>query len=138
MYETFRTACQFFFSSRRRHTRCSLVTGVQTCALPILLDALKYEAPVRPKLVHRLDKDTSGALLIARTPRAAAYFAKSFSNRRAEKTYWALIVGVPDIQQGEIALPLPTQQGSGGETMNVHDRGPEATQTYRVTQHPGK
>src|SRR3546814_18946279 len=48
-----------------------------------LLDALKYEAPVRPKLVHRLDKDTSGALLIARTPRAAAYFAKSF--RSAER-----------------------------------------------------
>src|SRR3546814_1348457 len=51
-----------------------------------LLDALKYEAPVRPKLVHRLDKDTSGALLIARTPRAAAYFAKSFSNRSEEHT----------------------------------------------------
>src|SRR3546814_10409902 len=88
-----------------------------------LLDALKYEAPVRPKLVHRLDKDTSGALLIARTPRAAAYFAKSFSDRSAKKTYWALIVGVPDIQQGEIDLPPAKQPGSGGEKMNVHDRG---------------
>src|SRR3546814_14673721 len=58
-----------------------------------LPDALKYEAPVRPKLVHRLDKDTSGALLIARTPRAAAYVAKRISNRTAQKHHWALIVG---------------------------------------------
>src|SRR3546814_338071 len=50
-----------------------------------LLGALQGEAPVRPKLVHRLDKDTSGALLVARTPRAAAWFAKAFSNRSARK-----------------------------------------------------
>src|SRR3546814_12929401 len=43
-----------------------------------LLGALQGDAPVRPKLVHRLDKDTSGALLVARTPRAAAWFAKAF------------------------------------------------------------
>ena len=46
-----------------------------------LLDALAYELETRPKLVHRLDKDTSGALLVARTARAAAYFSKSFSCR---------------------------------------------------------
>src|SRR3546814_18278827 len=85
-----------------------------------LLDALKYEAPVRPKLVHRLDKDTSGALLIARTPRAAAYFAKSFSNRSAKKTYWALIVGVPDIQQGEIDLPLAKQDRKSTRLNSSH------------------
>src|SRR3546814_12917329 len=102
-----------------------------------LLDALKYEAPVRPKLVHRLDKDTSGALLIARTPRAAAYFAKSFSNRSAKKTYWALIVGVPDIQQGEIDLPLAKQPGSGGEKMHVHDSGLASKTRYRVIERAG-
>ncbi|WP_194954142.1 RluA family pseudouridine synthase [Sphingopyxis solisilvae] len=102
-----------------------------------LLDALKFDGPTRPKLVHRLDKDTSGALLIARTPRAAAYFAKSFSNRSARKTYWALIVGVPDIQQGEIDLPLAKQPGSGGEKMHVHDDGLPSKTRYRVIERAG-
>ena len=62
-----------------------------------LLGALQGYVAVRPKLVHRLDKDTSGALLVARTPRAAAWFAKAFSNRSARKTYWAIVVGVPDL-----------------------------------------
>jgi 23S rRNA pseudouridine955/2504/2580 synthase len=102
-----------------------------------LLDALKFDGPTRPKLVHRLDKDTSGALLIARTPKAAAYFAKSFSNRSARKTYWALIVGVPDIQQGEIDLPLAKQPGSGGEKMHVHDDGLPSKTRYRVIERAG-
>ncbi|ABF53811.1 RluA family pseudouridine synthase [Sphingopyxis alaskensis] len=102
-----------------------------------LLDALKYDAPVRPKLVHRLDKDTSGALLIARTPRAAAWFAKSFSNRSAKKTYWAIVVGVPDIAQGEIDLPLAKQPGSGGEKMHVHDSGLASKTRYRVIDRAG-
>ncbi|HKX22708.1 MAG TPA: pseudouridine synthase, partial [Rhizorhapis sp.] len=55
-----------------------------------LLDALIFEAEGRPKLVHRLDKDTSGALVLARTSRAAAFFAKSFSSRTARKVYWAI------------------------------------------------
>src|SRR3546814_7323758 len=50
-----------------------------------LLDALIFDAEGRPKLVHRLDKDTSGALVLARTSRAAAFFAKSFSSRTARK-----------------------------------------------------
>lgn len=102
-----------------------------------LLDALKYDAPVRPKLVHRLDKDTSGALLVARTPRAAAWFAKSFSNRSAKKTYWAIVVGVPDIAQGEIDLPLAKQPGSGGEKMHVHDSGLASKTRYRVIDRAG-
>jgi 23S rRNA pseudouridine955/2504/2580 synthase len=92
---------------------------------------------VRPKLVHRLDKDTSGALLIARTPRAAAWFAKSFSNRSAKKTYWAIVVGVPDIAQGEIDLPLAKQPGSGGEKMHVHDSGLASKTRYRVIDRAG-
>ncbi|WP_257544997.1 RluA family pseudouridine synthase [Sphingopyxis sp. DBS4] len=102
-----------------------------------LLDALKYDRPVRPKLVHRLDKDTSGALLIARTPRAAAWFAKSFSNRSARKTYWALVVGVPDIAQGEIDLPLAKQPGSGGEKMHVDDKGLPSKTRYRIVERAG-
>jgi len=102
-----------------------------------LLGALQGEAPVRPKLVHRLDKDTSGALLVARTPRAAAWFAKAFSNRSARKTYWAIVVGVPDIAQGEIDLPLAKQPGSGGEKMHVDDKGLPSKTRYRIVERAG-
>ena len=61
-----------------------------------LLDAFCGENGPRPRLVHRLDKDTSGVLLIARTPGSAAFFSKRFSGRTARKIYWALVVGVPD------------------------------------------
>ena len=75
----------------------------------------------RPKLVHRLDKDTSGALLVARTPRSAAFFSKSFSGRTARKVYWAIIAGVPSIEEGLIDLPLAKQPGTGGEKMYVDE-----------------
>ena len=98
-----------------------------------LLDALKGDAPVRPKLVHRLDKDTSGALLVARTPRAAAFFSKAFSNRGARKTYWAIVVGVPAVEAGEINLPLAKQPGTGGEKMHVSEEAGQPSVTrYRV------
>ncbi len=102
-----------------------------------LLGALQGDAPVRPKLVHRLDKDTSGALLVARTARAAAWFAKAFSNRSARKTYWAIVVGVPDIAQGEIDLPLAKQPGSGGEKMHVDDKGLPSKTRYRIVERAG-
>src|SRR3546814_17223538 len=84
-----------------------------------------------------LDKDTSGALLVARTPRAAAWFAKAFSNRSARKTYWAIVVGVPDIAQGEIDLPLAKQPGSGGEKMHVDDKGLPSKTRYRIIERAG-
>src|SRR5688572_2437797 len=55
-----------------------------------LLDGLADEAGSRPKLVHRLDKDTSGVLLLARTARSAGFFSKAFSGRTARKVYWGL------------------------------------------------
>lgn len=103
-----------------------------------LLDALQDEAPVRPKLVHRLDKDTSGVLLVARTPRAAAFFSKAFANRSARKTYWAIVTGVPSIEAGEIDLPLAKQPGTGGEKMHVSEvAGQPSLTRYRVLDHAG-
>ncbi|MGD9812407.1 MAG: RluA family pseudouridine synthase [Sphingobium sp.] len=103
-----------------------------------LLDALCYEREDRPKLVHRLDKDTSGALLIARSPRAAAFFAKSFSSRTARKVYWALVVGVPSIDDGMIDLPLAKQPGTGGEKMHVDEKeGLPSRTRYRVIERAG-
>ena len=71
-----------------------------------LLDALLFDAAERPKLVHRLDKDTSGVLLLARHAKAADVLMKKFSYKETQKTYWALVVGVPNPEQGDIKLPL--------------------------------
>ncbi|NNM76956.1 RluA family pseudouridine synthase [Sphingomonas sp. ID1715] len=103
-----------------------------------LLDALQFEAEGRPKLVHRLDKDTSGALLLARTSRAAAFFTKAFSSRTARKVYWALITGVPSIEDGFIELPIAKQPGTGGEKMHVDEKeGSPAKTRYRVIERAG-
>ena len=102
-----------------------------------LLDALA-DGPRRPKLVHRLDKDTSGALLVARSSRAAAFFAKTFSSRTAKKVYWALVVDVPSIDDGVIDLPLAKQPGTGGEKMHVDEaEGAPARTRYRVIERAG-
>ena len=61
---------------------------------------------VRPKLVHRLDKDTGGLLLVAKTRKAAQSLAEAFKGRDVEKTYWALVVGAPRPKQGEINMPV--------------------------------
>ncbi len=103
-----------------------------------LLDALQFDAENRPKLVHRLDKDTSGALLLARTSRAATFFGKSFASRTARKVYWAIIAGVPSIGDGMIELPLAKQPGTGGEKMMVDEKeGLPARTRYRVVERAG-
>ena len=103
-----------------------------------LLDALQFESEGRPKLVHRLDKDTSGALLVARTSRAAAFFAKAFSSRTARKVYWALVVDVPSIGDGMIELPIAKQPGTGGEKMHVDEENGAPSRTrYRVIERAG-
>jgi 23S rRNA pseudouridine955/2504/2580 synthase len=64
------------------------------------------EGDRRPRLTHRLDRDTSGVLLLARNPDAAAFLAGAFARRRAKKTYWAIVEGNPSPAQGTIDLPL--------------------------------
>ena len=103
-----------------------------------LLDGLSDDSGSRPKLVHRLDKDTSGALLVARSARAAAFFSKSFSGRTARKIYWALVVGVPSADEGLIDAPLAKQPGTGGEKMHVdEEHGAAAKTRWRVIDRAG-
>jgi 23S rRNA pseudouridine955/2504/2580 synthase len=104
-----------------------------------LLDGLANERGERPKLVHRLDKDTSGVLLLARSARAAGFFSKAFSGRTARKVYWALVVGVPEVRDGYIDLPLAKQPGTGGEKMHVDESedGLAARTRYRVIDRAG-
>ncbi len=98
-----------------------------------LLDAFVEGDAPRPRLVHRLDKDTSGVLLVARTPGAAASFSKRFAGRSARKIYWALVIGRPDVLEGTIEAPLAKQPGTGGEKMHVdEENGAVAKTRYRV------
>ncbi|MBL8656109.1 MAG: RluA family pseudouridine synthase [Altererythrobacter sp.] len=108
-----------------------------------LLDAFLPEGASpdvpRPRLVHRLDKDTSGVLLIAKTPGSAAFFSRRFSGRSAKKVYWALVVGVPEVREGTIDAALAKQPGSGGEKMHVdHENGQPARTRYRVVDTAGQ
>jgi 23S rRNA pseudouridine955/2504/2580 synthase len=77
----------------------------------------------RPRLVHRLDKDTAGCLLVAKTRFAAAALAKTFRTRAARKIYWALVVGVPKPQQGRISTYLAKQEIEEDSFMRVAKHG---------------
>ena len=105
-----------------------------------LLDAfVTDERTPRPRLVHRLDKDTSGVLLIARTPGSAASFSKRFASRSARKVYWALVVGKPQLSEGVIDAPLAKQPGTGGEKMHIDEENGAAAKTrYRVVDSAGQ
>lgn len=83
--------------------------------LDAMLDALRFGAEERPRLVHRLDKDTSGVLLLARTAQAASKLAALFRGRDVQKTYWAVVVGQPEHAGGRIDLALAKQGGNRGE-----------------------
>lgn len=103
-----------------------------------MLDSLMFEKRQRPRLVHRLDRDTSGVLVIARTVPAAAALAKSLAARDASKIYWALTKGVPDKKQGTIKAALVKEGGHGphgrDEKMTVRDSddAKHAMTDYRV------
>ncbi|MFL5295476.1 MAG: RluA family pseudouridine synthase [Phenylobacterium sp.] len=90
----------------------------------------------RPRLVHRLDRDTSGVLVLGKSPGAAAKLAGAFAKRRAQKTYWALVAGFPKPGQGVLELPL-VKKGVGDREMVVPaepgDERAEAAETEFVT-----
>src|SRR6201996_6536447 len=72
----------------------------------------------RPRLVHRLDRDTSGVLLLGKTPAAAARLSGAFAKRKAQKTYWAIVAGAPRPPEGVIELHL-VKKGVGDREMVV-------------------
>ncbi len=83
-----------------------------------MLDALTSADGQRPRLVHRLDRETSGVLLIAKTRLAAKALAESFKARDTRKIYWGLVAGVPKPRQGRISTWLKKQDGPDGERMH--------------------
>jgi 23S rRNA pseudouridine955/2504/2580 synthase len=87
-----------------------------------MLDQLTYEKTTRPKLVHRLDRDTSGVLLIARTAQAASGLSVELARRDASKIYWALVKGVPKEKRGLIKGALAKEGSRGkGERMAISE-----------------
>ncbi|MEO1423523.1 MAG: RluA family pseudouridine synthase [Pseudomonadota bacterium] len=85
----------------------------QTRHVDGLAAALQFDMEAAPKLVHRLDKDTSGVLLLARTGRAAAALAKGFQAKSTRKIYWAACAGAPKLRTGVIRYGLAKQAGHG-------------------------
>jgi 23S rRNA pseudouridine955/2504/2580 synthase len=102
----------------------------QTTHLDGMLDALQFEASERPRLVHRLDKDTSGVLLLARTAKSAAWLAAAFRDKTARKTYWAATVGVPRPHRGKIDLPVAKARIGAREKMAVDEEMGDRAVTY--------
>lgn len=87
--------------------------------------------PGRPGIVHRLDKDTSGVLVVARTPHAYASLSRAFAERRIDKRYLALVYGAPRASSGRIEAPLgrhPTRR----KEMALRSDGRPALTLYRV------
>jgi 23S rRNA pseudouridine955/2504/2580 synthase len=104
-----------------------------------MLDALRFDNDERPRLVHRLDKDTSGVLLIARTSAAATFFTRAFREKTTRKIYWAIVSGLPQPARGRIDLALAKRGGNSGRGERVYadDEGKDAVTYYRVLDHVG-
>ncbi len=96
-----------------------------------MLDVLR-ENDQRPRLVHRLDKDTAGCLLVAKTRFAAAALAKTFRSRSARKIYWALVAAVPKPRQGRISTFLAKEEREEESFMRIAKHGEEGA-SHAVT-----
>lgn len=112
-----------------------------------LLAALAGRGGEKPRLVHRLDRDTSGVLLLARSANAAAALGKAFRTRETVKLYWAITAGTPNPDEGEIDLALAKLPGRRGERMRPAtelvapadlDEAKRARTRYQVIDRAGK
>lgn len=95
-----------------------------TTHIDAALPALQFDAAEPPRLVHRLDRDTSGVLLLARHRKAAQFLTRQFADRETEKIYWALVYGVPRPPRGHIMVPLAKRAAAdGGERVRPVEKG---------------
>jgi 23S rRNA pseudouridine955/2504/2580 synthase len=107
-----------------------------------MLEALRDRKGQKPRLVHRLDRDTSGVLVIAKTRLAAQRLAESFRSRSTRKIYWALVRGVPKPKQGRISTWLAKEGTPDGDRMRIARHGEEnashAVSLYSVVETAGQ
>jgi len=99
-----------------------------------MLDALRFDSEHRPRLVHRIDRDTSGLLLLARTPGVAGKLAASFRGRDVRKTYWAVVAGRPHPLEGVIDLPL-ARLGAGPGALTIAAERDEEDAAHALTEY---
>jgi 23S rRNA pseudouridine955/2504/2580 synthase len=97
-----------------------------------MLEELRDAKGQRPRLVHRLDKDTAGCLLVAKTRFAAAAFGKTFRSRSARKVYWALVAGVPKPRQGRVSTYLAKEEREDESVMRIARHGEDGA-SHAVT-----
>ncbi len=100
-----------------------------------MLEALAAKDGTRPVLVHRLDRDTSGVLLIAKSRKMAAELGEIFRSRGAKKIYWALVEGVPKPAQGRISMFLAKGEAMGEERGAARGPGRADIERMRVAKH---
>lgn len=111
----------------------------QTRHLDAMLEALRFDAAEPPRLVHRLDKDTSGVLILGRSREATRRLAEAFRSRAARKLYWAAVAGIPERSEGRIDLALAKGGGAGRERMREDaTEGRRAVTRYEVIDILGK
>ena len=97
-----------------------------------MLEVMRDAKGQKPRLVHRLDKETAGCLLIAKTRFAATALTGSFRHRSARKIYWALVAGVPKPKQGRISTYLAREEGEEDTIMRIAAHGDEGA-SHAVT-----
>lgn len=106
-----------------------------------MLEAWRNKKGEKPRLVHRIDRDTSGVLVVARTRGAAQALTKAFRERDTKKTYWALVKGVPRPMHGKISTWLVKETTDEGDRMRIAKHGEEgadhAVSHYRVIETAG-
>lgn len=95
-------------------------------------DALRFGLPRAPALAHRLDRDTSGCLVLGRHPKALRKIGKLFSEGRVRKTYWAICKGAPEKLSGTVEAPLKKTARGAGWRVDIDDEGQRAATSYRV------
>ena len=95
-------------------------------------DALRFGLPRTPALAHRLDRDTSGCLVLGRHRKALAQLGKLFRNGKIDKTYWAVVEGAPNAAAGEIALPLGRLDDTRGWWMKHDPEGQPSVTRWKV------
>ncbi len=100
-----------------------------------LLMGLGVELGERPLLVHRLDRDTSGVIVVAKRRAVAASLGKLFATRNVKKTYWAVVKGVPNPPQGKIDVALIKARSDDGDRMRASQPGEEDDEQHAVTQY---
>ncbi|MBV9346801.1 MAG: RNA pseudouridine synthase [Pseudolabrys sp.] len=95
-------------------------------------DALRFGLPRRPALAHRLDRDTSGCLVLGRHRKALASLGKLFTNGKVGKTYWAVVEGGPQADEGQIDIPLSKLDESRGWWMKADPKGLPSKSRWKV------